>query len=69
MAEAGRFEVNLARTAPWPPCGRVTLPQMARILDFLALLPADAWYRLACRREMDREFVRFGPSTISSWIA
>lgn len=29
---AGRGVVNLARTTPELPCGRVTLPQMTRIL-------------------------------------
>ena len=29
----GRLDLNLARTTPLLPCGRVTLPQMTRILE------------------------------------
>jgi hypothetical protein len=32
MELGGRFDRNLARTTPELPCGRVTLPQMHRML-------------------------------------
>lgn len=50
MALAGRFLLNLARTDPLVPWERVTLPQIARTLVFLVVLPGTGVLFLAWKQ-------------------
>lgn len=47
MALAGKLDLNFALTAPVHPWGRVTLPQMARTLDFFFDNPGAGRFLLA----------------------
>lgn len=47
MALAGKLLLNLALTAPVPPWGRVTFPQMARTFDFFLDSPGAGLFLLA----------------------
>jgi len=57
IALAGRLVLNFARTDPVAPWGRVTLPQIARTLDFFFGRPGTDTNRLAYKHKSNHNLI------------